>query len=278
MADNIQFSAHSLTALDYDPLVSGLIAAEFEEGPDYHVLRRKGSSTWLLLVTSLGQGRVATEAESFQVRPMEVYLWQPQVRQEYGTGPKGLWHFYWAHFQARPHWAPILDWERVGPGLRRVQVADEGEWANLIGLMNKMATYSARRDPYDSWMGQAALEEALIRLQRVHAGAEPREDSRLRAGIDFAMSHLNTGFDVGAMAKASGLSTSRFSHLFRDRMGLSPRAFVEGERMVRARQLLEMSDLPIKDIAAQLGFASEFYFSTRFRRSTGHSPRSFRGR
>jgi len=80
------------------------------------------------------------------------------------------------------------------------------------------------------------------------------------------------------MATASGLSGSRFAHLFRDRVGLSPRAFVEAERMARARQLLEMSDLPIKEIAAQLGFASEFYFSTRFRRSAGQSPRDFRGR
>jgi len=181
MAKDLQFSAHSLTALDYDPLVSGLIASHFDEGPDYHVLRRRGSSTWLVLLTDGGQGRVATESTSFVVEPQDVILWQPQVRQEYGTGPSGRWQFHWSHFQARPHWASFLDWERLGVGLRRVRIGEAPDWAALVTLMREVAVYSAGRDPYDTLMGLCKLEEALLRIQRVHAGSAPRQDTRLKA-------------------------------------------------------------------------------------------------
>ena len=46
----------------------------------------------------------------------------------------------------------------------------------------------------------------------------------------------------------------------------------------RARQLLARTTLSIKEIAAQTGFASPFYFSLRFKAASGSSPRDYRRR
>jgi AraC-like DNA-binding protein len=47
-------------------------------------------------------------------------------------------------------------------------------------------------------------------------------------------------------------------------------------RIDAARRLLSDPQLQIKEIAAEMGFSSEFYFSTYFRRETGMSPSEFR--
>jgi AraC family transcriptional regulator of arabinose operon len=52
--------------------------------------------------------------------------------------------------------------------------------------------------------------------------------------------------------------------------------FVERQRIERARQLLVMTSLSVKEIGRGVGFESPFYFSLRFKRHTGKSPRSFR--
>jgi len=49
-------------------------------------------------------------------------------------------------------------------------------------------------------------------------------------------------------------------------------------RMQRAVQLLNSTDLPIKQISDQLGFSEQFYFSRAFSKMHNHSPSEHRRR
>ena len=80
------------------------------------------------------------------------------------------------------------------------------------------------------------------------------------------------------MALLAGLSPSRLRHLFRSQTGCSPRNFLEEQRMRRARELLLLSRQTIAEIAYATGFDNPFYFTLRFKKHTGESPRDFRGR
>jgi AraC-like DNA-binding protein len=51
---------------------------------------------------------------------------------------------------------------------------------------------------------------------------------------------------------------------------------IQQARLDQARLLLADERLSVKDVAGQLSFSSEFYFSHFFRRLTGMSPRKFR--
>ena len=59
---------------------------------------------------------------------------------------------------------------------------------------------------------------------------------------------------------------------------MTPQQFLEQQRLDRARQLLELSGRSIGDIAADVGFDNPFYFTLRFKRLTGLSPRDYRKR
>ncbi|MBI4025087.1 MAG: helix-turn-helix domain-containing protein [Verrucomicrobia bacterium] len=47
-------------------------------------------------------------------------------------------------------------------------------------------------------------------------------------------------------------------------------------RIYYARDLLQYTALPIKEVASQVGIRQESFFSRLFRQKTGHSPRQFR--
>jgi AraC family transcriptional regulator of arabinose operon len=81
---------------------------------------------------------------------------------------------------------------------------------------------------------------------------------------------------VETLARRCGLSRSRFAELFREQMGVSPLAFLENQRLRRARELLEHTSLNLAEISVQAGFASPFYFSLRFKKHFGASPRNYR--
>jgi AraC family transcriptional regulator of arabinose operon len=124
-----------------------------------------------------------------------------------------------------------------------------------------------------------ALEEVLLWCDSIN----PRQiasyvDPRVRKSIDFLATHLAEPFSEERLALAAGLSPSRLRHLFHAQTGESPRRFLEEQRLRRAKELLALSRQRISEIALELGFASPFYFSLRFKKSTGESPRAFRER
>lgn len=71
------------------------------------------------------------------------------------------------------------------------------------------------------------------------------------------------------------LSLGRFSHIFREGMGVSPHEYLTRIRIEKAAQLLSNSDLSIAEVAEQTGFSGQNYFSRSFKRYTGKTPREF---
>ena len=83
---------------------------------------------------------------------------------------------------------------------------------------------------------------------------------------------------LDGLADMAELSVSRLAHLFREQVGMTPQQFLEQQRLERARQLLELSGRSIGDIAGDVGFDNPFYFTLRFKKLTGLSPRDYRKR
>ena len=73
------------------------------------------------------------------------------------------------------------------------------------------------------------------------------------------------------------MSRTVFSERFRDAFGTSPMAFVRQARLQEAAKLLRSTDLPVKAIAARVGFASRSHFSRAFRQRFKRDPAEYRG-
>jgi AraC family transcriptional regulator len=83
---------------------------------------------------------------------------------------------------------------------------------------------------------------------------------------------------VAELAALCGVSPRHLLRLYRNLTGSSVLAQVQAAQVRRAKDLLLRSDLPLKGVAAELGFARAGSFSTAFQRATGVTPRAFRQR
>lgn len=83
---------------------------------------------------------------------------------------------------------------------------------------------------------------------------------------------------VGKMAEQCGYGIDHFGRVFRKIMGCSPQDFIIRARIAKARQLLLETGLSVKEIAAAIGYTSQFFFSRQFKSLTGQSPSEFRER
>lgn len=90
--------------------------------------------------------------------------------------------------------------------------------------------------------------------------------------------NLHRPLSVEDVARHTCLSPSRLSHLFSEKFGKSVMRWREEQRIQFACHLLRLSNTPVKQIAAQVGFEDPLYFSRVFRKYTGISPKLFRER
>ncbi len=88
--------------------------------------------------------------------------------------------------------------------------------------------------------------------------------------------HMGESLALPEVAAHVGLSYVQFSRRFRAALGVTPFEYLAAIRMKKAKQLLTDTELPLRVIAAECGFASEYYFSNFFKKHCDMSPSAFR--
>jgi AraC family transcriptional regulator of arabinose operon len=81
---------------------------------------------------------------------------------------------------------------------------------------------------------------------------------------------------LASLALTVHLSGSRFAHLFRQQTGVSPVQMLRSIRLQKAGVILSSSRVPLKELAAALGFRTAAYFGRAFKAHHGVTPGEYR--
>lgn len=81
---------------------------------------------------------------------------------------------------------------------------------------------------------------------------------------------------IPELARQAGYSKEHFSRIFKAVTGRSPETFIIEVRLARAKEWLADDRKTIKEIASQLGYRNDYFFSRQFKEKTGMSPTEFR--
>ena len=77
-------------------------------------------------------------------------------------------------------------------------------------------------------------------------------------------------------AKLLGMSAQALNKLVKTHFGKTLTLLIRERILKHAKWHLLHTRKPVKELAGDLGFADEFYFSRMFKRATGFSPTAFR--
>lgn len=92
----------------------------------------------------------------------------------------------------------------------------------------------------------------------------------------WARAHLDEPISLDAWARAAGTSRRTFTRRFAARTGLSPVRWLLDQRVDRARELLETTDLALDRVAEAAGLGSAESLRHHFRVRLGTSPSRYR--
>lgn len=139
-------------------------------------------------------------------------------------------------------------------------------------------------------LGSRVVAESLMKaflvlllrrhLQRGHDASSVfsmMTDPRLARAMINVLERPEQSHTLESLATAAGMSRTVFIDKFREVFAQSPNEFIQELRMNVAARLLETTALPIKTIAASVGYSSRSYFSRAFRVAFAMDPSAYRG-
>lgn len=159
-----------------------------------------------------------------------------------------------------------------------------------------LSTVAYIEKPVDIAALSSAIAQAVSRrsqtlrlreLERLAAsGAEsevlPSPDSpqyghSTRLVLRYIAAHFSDpDLSVEKLAQQVHLSAVYLSSVFKEDAGKNIKRVITDVRMEKARTLLRGTNLPIADVAAQVGYHNPNYFSKLFRQETGLTPNEYR--
>lgn len=226
-----------------------------------------------------GSGTYADAATApTRVSQGDLVMFFPGRPHQCGTRPDEFWDELWFEFEG-PAFDLMRETRLLNPRRPIHHTQDSDHWfRRFFQIIPPL--HLRQRTPPQVTVSRfiSVLTEILADSYAPDEAPQPREDW-VNAACELLATHdADSGLEPAAVARRLGFSYETFRKKFRAAIGFSPGRFHLDSRIDRAAALLHQGRHTIKEIAAQLGFCDEFYFSRCFKRRFGQSPRNFRHR
>jgi AraC-like DNA-binding protein len=242
----------------------------------FHWSQGRRMSEYQILYIINGKGRFESEVSGEQpVKAGDLFILFPDIWHRFCPDKITGWNEYWIEFNGE-----LIDYFRrekfLDPKQPVISVGLEGEimdnFLKVIMLMNE-------EELNLQYYASGILFQILM---QIFSGKKfsSRDKTDIESKIKQAKLIILEGMDKPVIpkliAEKTGLGYSLFRKEFKRYTGFSPGQYQIQLRIQKSKNLLSTTDFSVKEIAYQLGFGSNNYFSRIFRQKTGMSPSDFR--
>lgn len=229
----------------------------------YSVSRAGTGNFYLIEYVVLGEGKMRAGGKTVKARAGDVLFFNKSDMQIYRADEKNPFKKIWVQFSSDYLSATISAY-----GLKTgVYSADAG--AAFFTLYNLSKTPAGGATAYAV---SRALSEIIISLAETKS-----ENLTTAAAVKKELTFsVYQKCDLIKIAEKFNLSKSALIRCFKKEYGVTPYGYLLGEKISAAKTLLKTTNLTVKEIAAQLKFTDEHYFSAYFKKSTGKTPLVYR--
>jgi len=223
-----------------------------------------------------GRGRMQTGAFSGRAEPGSLMLLPRGRFQDYGSDPDQPWDLTWMHFAGTAADAWVRTFEaRFG------LLVTLGTPPELVERFTELVT-AAHGGPAErrlaDHLGWGLLGRIEYRLTLGPPGSPANRAQALERVQRYVSEHLAERITTGDLAAVARVSPRHLTRLCRAAWGVSPMAYVAGQRLARACSLLSETEMPVGAVAEAAGYSDPYHFSRHFRRRMGEPPRAYRQR
>jgi len=241
--------------------------------------RPKGCTDNILIYCIDGKGWFSINARKYDVSSNQFFIIPATDKPlRYASDSVDPWTIYWVHFTGS-RLSSLNESLSIGNLITpRTIPFDEYKirlWEIIYNCLEK--GYSDENLTYANLSLYYFIANFLYPQKNIELTQTPGQDISDKV-IEYMKNNIAEQLSVQDIASEFSYSASHFQNLFRTRTGISPIDYFIHLKMQRACQLLVLSDLRIKEIAASVGYSDACYFSRIFHKVMGKSPTDYKSR
>jgi AraC family transcriptional regulator of arabinose operon len=244
----------------------------------HYIERPAGVSQHIIIYCVEGRGWVTINKKRMDISPSHFIVIPAHTPHKYGAVESDPWTIYWVHFKGdiatsvvdlvtnnSQNYQPYLSYNE-----NRIKLFEEI-------CFNLEKGYTADNLRYVNMIFYHFLS-SLLYEEKYNQADKSQERDPIALTIDMMQRKISANLTLNDLAKFGNLSVSHFSSLFRVKTGFSPVEYFNHLKVQHSCQLLVFTRKLIKEIADELGFSDQYYFSRIFTRFMGISPNEYRKR
>lgn len=264
-----------------NPLTSDLYITDIGYYPEarFHFRERPSGTAQVIFIYCVnGRGEIRLNNVLHDLNADHYLIIPAGMPHAYHSDERDPWSIYWIHFAGKKATffsrfaCQALSVERV----KASRINDRIELFSEI-FSNLDRGFSLEALEYVN-LSLPHLLASFTHLNQFRMVRESGGNDPVTHSINFMLEHLTRKLKLGEIAAETGVSASHFSRLFQTQTGHSPIDYFIQLKVQRACRLLDNSGLMIADVAREMGFDDQFYFSRVFRKVMGMSPAEYRKR
>lgn len=238
--------------------------------------------TFILKFVKKGRGIYSINDEIYTIKEKTCFMVFPGEITFYKADEQDPWEYYWVGFKGLLAGA-YLNSANITPSSPIINLNSYDEIERLF--LN--FTYQERKGNFYHELFFIGLLHLILaeviksstNVKPVFAGNDKMLKTRyVEKALQFIYRNLPNNISAVDMANYINLERAYFSKIFREVKGISPHGFLTDLRILKAKNLLTQSLLPIEVIALSTGFKNIYYFSRSFKKHTGLSPINYRNK
>ncbi|MBO5378803.1 MAG: helix-turn-helix domain-containing protein [Clostridia bacterium] len=131
--------------------------------------------------------------------------------------------------------------------------------------------------------GRLSIQKCACLLQEIllnifEKTLEKINDKSLNESLQYIHNFFTTKISIPHLASLENLSNSRYVTVFKKQMGKSPNEYIIELKLQLAKNMLDSTNMSIKQISEHIGYNDQYFFSRLFKKHLGISPQKYRSR
>ncbi|WP_019913063.1 AraC family transcriptional regulator [Paenibacillus sp. HW567] len=142
-----------------------------------------------------------------------------------------------------------------------------------------LSARDSQGDDVQHFRQQLRFQELLLLLfeHNYSSRQSPSPAQSVESTVQYLQEHYRESITVKQLAELANVSLWQYTPIFQKLTGKRPLEYLTELRISHSKIYLLESAEPLREIARLVGFADEYYFSRRFRQTTGVTPGQFAG-
>lgn len=159
-------------------------------------------------------------------------------------------------------------------------------WGERIAYINAGRVYQfrSRKDYLPDVLSFATYEQLRtwyteklsVSCQNIMMRKEAQSSSVIDKAKDYISARYSKDISLDDVSREVDISPYYFSKIFKEETGENFIEYVTNIRIAKAKELLQTSDLSIKEICGEVGYADPNYFSRTFKKNVGVTPTEYK--